>query len=258
MNSAAQPATFVTAQWQAPSSARALTTTRLGAGRSQPPFDRFNLGDHVGDDRAAVAANRALLVSDCALPAAPLWLKQVHGIAVLDADQFDARITPEADAAITRTPGRVLAILTADCLPIVFAADDGSVIGAAHAGWRGLAAGVLEATITAMQHPAGKVAAWIGPGIRQAAFEVGREVRDAFLATDKLAFAAFKPSDRRDHFFCDLAMLARLRLMQSGLTRIADCGLCTHADATSFYSHRRDQRSGRMATLIWRAPSDAY
>lgn len=257
MKSTAHPDNVVTAQWQAPASVRALTTTRLGAGRSQPPFDRFNLGDHVGDDAAIVASNRAQLANDLALPAAPLWLKQVHGIAVLDADQFDASITPEADAAITRTPGRVLTILTADCLPIVFAAHDGSVIGAAHAGWRGLAAGVLEATITAMQHPTGKIAAWIGPGIRQAAFEVGREVRDAFLATDKLAFAAFKPSDRRDHFVCDLAMLARLRLMQSGLTRIADCGLCTHADATRFYSHRRDQRSGRVATLIWRAPSDA-
>ena len=242
----------VRACWQAPAGVLACTTTRSGPGVSQPPFDVFNLGDHVGDEPAAVAANRAALHECLALPAEPLWLRQVHGTQVVDADAVPARTTPEADAAVTRRPGRVLAILTADCLPVLFAADDGSVLGAAHAGWRGLAAGVLEATIAAMGHEPRRIVVWIGPGIRQAAFEVGPEVREAFVAADKLAFAAFKPSPRAGHFLCDLAMLARLRLMQAGLVRIADCGLCTHAAPQQFYSHRRDQRTGRMATLLWR------
>ena len=241
---------IVEAQWQAPAGVRAFTTTRLGPGHSQPPFDAFTLGDHVGDDPAAVAANRAALRRAFALPNDPLWLHQVHGTQVVDADAQAIVDRPEADAAVTRRPDRVLAILTADCLPVVFAADDGSVIGAAHAGWRGLAAGVLEATIAAMAHEPRRIAAWIGPGIRQAAFEVGPEVREAFVATDRLAFAAFKPSPRAGHFLCDLAMLARLRMMQIGLTRIADCGLCTHAAPQQFFSHRRDQRTGRMATVV--------
>lgn len=243
---------FVRAQWQAPAGVQAFTTTRLGPGVSLPPFDAFNLGDHVGDDAAAVAANRVVLRRALDLPNEPLWLRQVHGTHVVDADTVAVGEIPEADAAVTRRSGRVLAILTADCLPIVFAADDGSVVGAAHAGWRGLAAGVLEATIMAMRHDPAHIVAWIGPGIRQPAFEVGPEVRDAFLAADKLAFAAFKPSPRTGHFLCDLAMLARLRLMRLGLAAIVDCGFCTHADAIRFYSHRRDSRSGRMATLVWR------
>jgi YfiH family protein len=242
----------VRAQWQAPAGVQALATTRRGLGLSVPPYDDFNLGDHVGDDPAAVAANRAALREQWKLPADPLWLRQVHGTRVVDAGVMATDDVPEADAAITHESGRVLAILTADCLPVLFAADDGSVLGAAHAGWRGLAAGVLEATVAAMRHDPRRIAAWIGPGIRRAAFEVGPEVREAFVAADKLAFAAFKPSPRAGHFQCDLAMLARLRLMQSGLSRIADCGLCTHASPQQFYSHRRDQRTGRMATLVWR------
>ena len=243
---------FVRARWQAPAGVHALATTRRGPGVSAPPFDAFNLGDHVGDDPVAVAANRAALRGQLDLPAEPLWLRQVHGTQVVDADAVPEGAVPEADAAVTRQGGRVLAILTADCLPVLFAADDGAVLGAAHAGWRGLAAGVLEATIIAMRHDPRRIVAWIGPGIRQAAFEVGPEVREAFVVADKLAFAAFKPSPRAGHFLCDLAMLARLRLMQSGLSRIADCGLCTHAAPQTFYSHRRDQRTGRMASLLWR------
>lgn len=244
---------IVRALWQAPAGVHALATTRRGPGVSAPPFEDFNLGDHVGDDPAVVAANRAALREWLNLPAEPLWLRQVHGTRVVDADAVSADGVPEADAAITHESGRVLAILTADCLPVLFAADDGSVLGAAHAGWRGLAAGVLEATLAAMRHDPRRVVAWIGPGIRQAAFEVGPEVREAFVAADKLAFAAFKPSPRAGHFQCDLAMLARLRLMQSGLSRIADCGLCSHAAPQQFFSHRRDQRTGRMATLAWRS-----
>ena len=146
--------------------------------------------DHVGDDRLAVAHNRVALRHTHALPADPLWLRQVHGTAVVDADVLAAHTLPEADAALTRAPGRVLAILTADCLPVVFSADDGSVIAAAHAGWRGLAAGVLEATVAAMRHPATRIAAWMGPAIRQPAFEVGPEVR-ALLGPNGLSCAEF-------------------------------------------------------------------
>ncbi|MBL0042590.1 MAG: peptidoglycan editing factor PgeF [Xanthomonadales bacterium] len=243
--------TVIRAHWQAPARVQAFTTTRRGPGESQPPFDVFNLGDHVGDDPAAVVANRAALWQTFALPAEPLWLRQVHGTQVADADVVAPGEVPEADAAVTREPGRVLAILTADCLPVVFAADDASSIGAAHAGWRGLADGVLEATVAAMRHDPSRIHAWIGPGIRQAAFEVGPEVRERFVVADRLAFAAFKPSARPGHFLCDLAMLARLRLMKLGLVRIADCALCTHVAPQQFYSHRRDQRTGRMATLVW-------
>ena len=235
----------VHAQWPAPAGVHGLTTTRLGPGVSAAPFDRFNLGDHVGDDPLAVAANRVALGREYALPAATLWLRQVHGTDVVDADTVAIGDVPTADAVISRSPDRVLAILTADCLPVLFAADDGSVIGAAHAGWRGLAAGVLEATVAAMHHESKRIAAWIGPAIRQPVFEVGR--------SDKLAPAAFVPSARAGHFLCDLALLARQRLMQLGLVRIADCGLCSFADTAHFYSHRRDQRSGRMATLLWRS-----
>lgn len=243
---------LVRAQWQAPAGVHAFTTTRSAPGVSQAPYDRFNLGDHVGDDPAAVATNRALLRREFALPAEPVWLSQVHGTRVVDIDQRPLDLLPEADAALTRVRGRVLAVLTADCLPVLFADADGGVIAAAHAGWRGLAGGVLENTVRAMAVPAAKISTWIGPGIRLPAFEVGPEVRETFVAADRLAFAAFKPSARRGHFHCDLAMLARLRLMREGVTRIADCGLCTHADAARFYSHRRQAPTGRMATLVWR------
>jgi polyphenol oxidase len=242
---------LIRAQWLAPAGVQALTTTRQASGVSLPPFDRSNLGDHVGDDPAAVARNRALLVAAAALPSEPLWLRQVHGIQVIDVDALANGEVPEADAAITRRAGRVLAILTADCLPVLFAADDGSVLGAAHAGWRGLAAGVLEATIAAMRIDPSRIAAWIGPGIRQAAFEVGGEVRDMFVAQDARATEAFRASDRDGHLRCDLALLARKRLRHAGVVDIADCGLCTHDDAR-FHSHRRDGRGGRMATLLWR------
>lgn len=247
---------FVSAQWSAPAGIHAFTTTRRGPGVSRSPFDDFNLGDHVGDDPGAVAANRAALRRTLALPSEPQWLRQVHGIDVVDADAVPDREVPEADAAVSRQRGRVLAILTADCLPVLFAADDGSVLGVAHAGWRGLAAGVLEATVAAMQVDAGRLHAWIGPAIRQTAYEVGADVREAFIAHDRAAASAFVPSARTSHFLCDLAALARQRLLHTGLTAIADCGLCTHVDAERFYSHRRDRRSGRMATLIWRSDDE--
>lgn len=242
---------FLRAQWFAPDCVFAGTTTRGMPGRSLAPFDCFNLGDHVGDASDTVAANRAALRAALSLPAEPLWLKQVHGVHVVDADALSDGAMPEADAAVTRRADRVLAIQTADCLPVVFAVDDGSVIGAAHAGWRGLAAGVLESTVLAMGREPGRITAWIGPHIRQDAFEVGPEVRAAFIANDAHADQAFKPSNRAGRFMADLTLLARRRLQSIGMTHIDDCGHCSHARAKDFYSYRRDGNTGRMATLIW-------
>ncbi|HET6396886.1 MAG TPA: peptidoglycan editing factor PgeF [Pseudoxanthomonas sp.] len=247
------------ADWPAPPGVAAFTTLRHGAGASAPPFDRFNLGARSGDEPAAVAANRAGLVQRFGLPSAPHWLRQVHGTAVL---RFDAPAAsaaalddePEADAAVTAVPGTVLAILTADCLPVVFAAGDGSEVGAAHAGWRGLAAGVLEATVAAMRTPAPRLRAWLGPAAGPQAYEVGEEVRAAFVAGDPQAASAFAAT-RPGHWRADLYALARRRLQAAGLPAAAihGGGLCTISDPHRFYSHRRDARTGRMATVAWLA-----
>jgi YfiH family protein len=254
--SAAHPA-MLEADWPAPPRVHALTTLRFGAGVSQPPFDTFNLGARCGDDPAAVDANRTELVARLGLPSLPRWLQQVHGTDVV---RFDERAMPlsqrdelQADAAATSTPGVVLAILTADCLPVVFAADDGSEVGAAHAGWRGLAAGVLDATVAAMRTPPDRLLAWLGPAAGSQAYEVGEEVFDAFVAGDAGAASAFAVT-RPGHWTVDLYALARRRLAAAGVERVHGGGLCTISDPQRFYSHRRDQRSGRMATLAWIAP----
>jgi len=240
------------ASWNAPSNVHAFTTLRCGAGSSRPPFDSFNLGNARaadGDDPAVVARNRAELVERAGLPSPPCWLRQVHRTRVL---RFDAPSSdePEADAAVTATPGVVLAILTADCLPVVFAARDGSGIGAAHAGWRGLAAGVLEETVAAMGAAPGDIAAWLGPAAGPGAYEVGEEVFDAFATRDARARAAFTAT-RPGHWRVDLYALARQRLADAGVTDVQGGGLCTIADPVRFFSHRRDGRSGRIATLAW-------
>lgn len=231
--------------WDLPARVRALQTTREG-GVGQPPFASFNLGDHVGDEVATVTANRARLRA--LLPAEPLWLEQVHGIAVVDADHAEGR--PMADAALARGAGRVCAVLTADCLPVLLCDDEGGVVAAAHAGWRGLAAGVLEATIARMDVPGPRLSAWIGPGIGPEAFEVGAEVRAAFIDDDPGAATAFVPSPA-GRWMADLAALAERRLVRCGVSRIRVDGRSTHADATRWYSFRRDGRTGRMASLIW-------
>ncbi|HEY0333750.1 MAG TPA: peptidoglycan editing factor PgeF [Stenotrophomonas sp.] len=247
------------ADWPAPSAIQAFTTLRHGAGVSAAPFDHFNLGNRTaadGDDPAAVAQNRAALAELAGLPSAPHWLRQVHGTAVL---RFDAPPTgqgpdhePTADAAVTDTVGVVLAILTADCLPVVLAADDGREVAAAHAGWRGLADGVLERTVAAMQTPAGRLVAWLGPAAGAQAYEVGEEVHAAFLAHDARAGQAFVAT-RPGHWRVDLYALAQQRLADAGVRvgSIHGGGLCTISDPTRFYSHRRDRRTGRMATLAW-------
>lgn len=243
---------FLFADWPAPAGIRAATTLRSGPGVSAPPFDAFNLGARCGDEPGAVATNRVRLADALALPAPPRWLQQVHGADVHEArDAFDPAQEPVADAAVADAGAVVLAVLTADCLPVLFCSDDGSRIGAAHAGWRGLAAGVLEATVAAMAMPPERLLVWLGPAAGPAAYEIGVEVRDAFLARDAAADVAFAPT-RPGHWRVDLYRLARQRLAEVGVTRVYGGERCTISEPAAFFSHRRDQRTGRMASLIWR------
>jgi len=244
--------TWIFPDWPAPARIHAAVTTRHGPGISAPPFGRFNLGLRSGDSLDAVQANRSALQQVLALPAEPRWLHQVHGIAVAELGPLASDDEPQADAAVSHIPGTVLSILTADCLPVLFCATDGSEIGAAHAGWRGLAGGVLEATVTQLQSPPERLMAWLGPCIGAASYEVGEEVRAAFVAEDAAAAGTFVPT-RPGHWRCDLEALARRRLAAAGLTRVYGGGFDTHADSR-FYSYRRDgARSGRFASLIWLA-----
>jgi polyphenol oxidase len=236
--------------WPLPSGVRAAFTTRLG-GVSAPPWDSFNLGGHVGDGADAVAANRARLASMLGLRAEPAWLSQVHGVEVADLDDQEASHEPaRADAVVTRGT-RPCVIMVADCLPVLFASADGRRIGAAHAGWRGLVAGVLERTVTALGVPPGELTAWLGPAISQRHFEVGTEVRDAFVAAQPDA-AGFFEANARQRWQADLSGLARRRLEKLGLRSLHGGHWCTFADQPRFFSHRRDGRGGRMAALIWR------
>ncbi len=262
-------ASFILPDWPAPPGVRALATTRRG-GVSRAPWLGFNLADHVGDDARAVAANRALLRRE--LPAEPVWLTQVHGIVCVDA-ALTAHGT-KADASFTRQRGVACGVLTADCLPVLLCDDRASVVGVAHAGWRGLAAGVIEATVAALHEPGERLMAWLGPAIGPRAFEVGGEVRDLFVARDPRATSAFAPA-AGGKWLCDICQLARQRLNALGISRVAgprsgspgidgpcrgvpvtqgegtgaDC--CTARDAERFFSYRRDGVSGRMASLIW-------
>jgi YfiH family protein len=238
---------FLAPDWPAPSRVRALVTTRRG-GASKPPYDEFNLAMHVGDDPVAVAANRARLRRH--VPAEPFWLEQVHGIDVASADE-GSDVPVRADASVARKGGTVCAVMTADCLPVLFCNDEGSVVAAAHAGWRGLAAGVLEATLAAMAVEPGRVMAWLGPAIGPGAFEVGDEVRTTFLASDPEAQAAFASQGMEGKWLADIFMLARRRLVQAGVDRIYGGGLCTVSGSERFYSYRRESMTGRFASLVW-------
>ncbi|MNZ95268.1 Laccase domain protein YfiH [compost metagenome] len=237
--------------WPAPANVRACVTTRAG-GVSQAPFDSFNLGDHVGDDLAAVAENRRRL--QALLGCRPAWLSQVHGVAVVEADP--ARVA-EADASWSATPGIACTIMTADCLPVLFCDRAGSRVAAAHAGWRGLAAGVLEASVAALSCPPSEVLVWLGPAIGPQAFEVGGEVREVFVAQHAEAAEAFVPSVNPGRFLADLYRLARIRLAAIGVTAVYGGGLCTFSDDARFYSYRREPRTGRLASLIWLEPAPA-
>jgi polyphenol oxidase len=241
-------ACYLTPDWPVHAAVRAAFTLRTG-GVSLAPFASLNLGTLVGDSPRAVTENRARVAELLSLPAEPAWLDQVHGNIVTDLDA-QPEATHGADAAISRTAGRVLAIQVADCLPVLLAAEDASAVGAAHSGWRGLAAGVLEATVRALAVDAGKLSAWLGPAIGPAAFEVGAEVRDTFVAQDPRAAAAFT-ANARGRWQCDLYELARQRLNALGVQAVFGGGLCTHSDAARFFSFRRDGRCGRMAALVW-------
>jgi YfiH family protein len=243
------PGTNFVPDWPAPRNVRSAQSLRTG-GRSVGTYASLNLGTRVGDDGRAVEENRALLKHSLALPADPLWLEQVHGTTVIDADNASART---GDAVVTRRSGVVCAIQTADCLPVLFAHDSGSHIAAAHAGWRGLSAGVLEATVQAMAVPATELIAWLGPAIGPEFFEVGEEVRAAFVSRDAAAASAFA-GNARGRWQADLFWLAGRRLQTLGIARVYGGGLCTYRDEARFFSHRRDGGSGRMATLIWLEP----
>lgn len=235
----------------------ALVSLRNG-GASQAPYDDgwggggLNLGAHVGDDLISVQRNRQQLSSW--LPAQPAWLSQVHGSVVLDAATIDPLADPPtADSSFTIARQVVCAILTADCLPVLFCDRAGTVVGVAHAGWRGLAAGVLEQTVAAMRNAgADQILAWLGPAIGSTAFEVGTEVRAVFIAIDAALVCAFVPIPARDgKYLADIYQLARLRLRHAGVNVITGGGFCTYSDARRFYSYRRDGMTGRMASFIW-------
>lgn len=227
-----------------------MITTRLG-GVSQGPYASLNLGDHVGDDPAAVVENRAILQQRLGLPAAPHWLTQVHGCQVATAEQSMPGCA--ADAICTRQPGRVCAVLTADCLPLLICDRQGGGVCAVHAGWRGLAAGVIEAALAKHDRPAADLLVWLGPAIGPGAFEVGEDVRQAFVAQDCEAEAAFEPL-RAGHWLADIYTLARQRLSRLGVGFVGGGEYCTVTDRERFFSYRRDGVTGRMASLIWLEP----
>jgi len=237
---------FLAADWPAPAHIKAGTTLRSG-GKSAAPYDSLNLGAHTEDDADAVAHNRAQLRDVLSLPAEPAWLDQVHGIEVANADQ---PIKGSADAAIGSAADAVCAVLTADCLPVVFCDKKGTRWAVAHAGWRGLAAGVLEATVDALEIKPADLMAWMGPAIGQSHFEVGAEVRAAFVDACSDDFSAFKEGAKPGKFRADIYALARSRLSRHAVKAVYGGGWCT-ADDDRFYSYRQARETGRMATLIW-------
>jgi hypothetical protein len=241
----AAPYDWIVPDWPASPRVRALVTTRTG-GVSRGSFASFNLGTRVGDDPAAVEHNRAILRRH--LPGDPVWLQQVHGIDVVDAESAGA--VPRADGAVARTRHGVCAVLTADCVPVLLAHRSGAAVGIAHAGWRGLAGGVIEATLARMAVAPEEVIAWLGPAIGPRAYEVGPDVYDAFVTRDPGASAAFAPHGD-GKFSADLHALARRRLAAAGVSGAYAGGQCTYTDAGRFYSYRRERTTGRFASLIW-------
>ena len=233
--------------WPAPAGVRASVTTRAG-GVSLPPYDTFNLGDHVGDAPQAVAENRKRLTDECSADAA--WLKQVHGLAVAYANP---QVIAEADASWTDTPGIACTVMTADCLPALFCNRAGTRVAAAHAGWRGLAGGVLEATLDTLDSDPADILVWLGPAIGPQAFEVGAEVREAFIVVHPQADEAFVPGAQPGKFMADIYKLARIRLAARGVTAVYGGGYWTVTDPR-FFSYRRASTTGRFASLVWLEP----
>lgn len=256
-DASAAPIPVIEPEWPAPAGARACTSTRRG-GSSAPPFDDLNLAGHVGDDPAAVAANRARLRRALALPAEPVWLRQVHGAAVIALAAGTGSVPP-ADGAVTSFPGRVCAVLSADCVPIVLCARDATRIGVLHGGWRGLAAGIIAAGVAAMGRAPQDLLAWLGPAIGAGAYEVDEPVRAALLDPAPALEPAFTPA-RAGRWHADLGAIARLQLGACGVRAVYASGRCTVSEPAAFFSHRRDGTTGRMATLAWlepRAPGHA-
>ncbi|HSH29442.1 MAG TPA: peptidoglycan editing factor PgeF, partial [Thiohalobacter sp.] len=236
---------WIVPDWPAPAGVRAVSTTRTG-GVSTGPYASLNLAGHVGDDPANVAANRVRLRERLQLPAGPAWLEQIHGTGILD---LDAEPPGPADGALATRPGRVCVVMTADCLPLLLCSRAGDRVAAVHAGWRGLAAGVIEAALDRLAGRGEALLAWLGPAIGPTAFAVGEEVRAAFLRHDPRAAQAFQ---RRDgELYADLYTLARQRLAAHGVTAVYGGGRCTWSEPEQFYSYRRDGTTGRMASLIW-------
>lgn len=236
---------LIVPDWPAPATVRALQTTRLG-GVSTGVYAGLNLGDHVGDAPERVLANRLWLGAH--LGAEPLWLKQVHGVNVLDADQADA--SREADASFTRRAGQACVVLTADCLPLLLCNSSGTAVAAVHAGWRSLCGGIIERTLAVARRPGDEWLAWMGPAIGPRAFEVGDEVRMAFVDQDERAAEAFL-ADSVGKWRTDIYRLARQRLAAAGVTAIYGGGHCTMEEGAQFYSYRRDGVTGRMGSFIW-------
>lgn len=238
---------FIEPDWPAPAGVRALSTLRTG-GVSSGVYQGLNLGAHVGDAPEAVEENRRLLALAAGLDCEPLWLEQVHSPRAVYA--ADWQVGVQADACVALSPGQVCAIMTADCLPVLFCDEFGKSVAAAHAGWRGLLSGVLESTLFMMNAPPAKILAWIGPGIGRQAFEVGEEVRQAFVTRDAGATGFFQ-ANPAGRWQADLPGLARHRLNKLGLERVFGGDLCTASDAERFFSYRRDGQCGRMASMVW-------
>lgn len=238
---------FIQPDWPLPPGVVACSTTRHG-GVSLPPYDSLNLGSHVGDVESAVWRNRELLVAGASLPQMPYWLEQVHGTRVL---RLEGQVPTDlrADAVYSNQPGQVCAVMTADCLPVLFCSRAGKEVAAAHAGWRGLCDGVLESTVAEFAAEPGQIIAWLGPAIGPQRFEVGAEVRAAFMAVDAAAGAAFIPQG--DKYLADIYLLARQRLQAVGITEIYGGNRCTVSEISHFFSYRRERITGRLASLIW-------
>ncbi|HHW76770.1 MAG TPA: peptidoglycan editing factor PgeF [Xanthomonadaceae bacterium] len=244
-----QPEPLIIPNWPAPARVRAVSTTRLG-GISSPPYDSLNLAGHVGDDPARVAENRRRLMAAVGYPAEPAWLEQVHGTTVVAAETIRAPVA--ADAAWTREPGRPCAVMTADCLPVLLCDRAGKVIAAVHVGWRGMAGGVIAATVARLGVPPMELLVWLGPAIGPNVFEVGEEVRTAFIALDKANAGCFRPSPA-GRWLADIYAMARLQLRRLYVTAIYGGDYCTFSEPERFFSYRRANRTGRMASLIWLA-----
>lgn len=241
-------------EWPAPPNIHALCTTRAG-GVSEYPWSSLNLGDHVGDESARVQENRLRLARACGLPKASFgWLNQVHGIEVVQLPNDEWATVPEADASFTQIAGQACTILTADCLPVILCDQKGFTVAAAHAGWRSLCFGVLENLVARMGLPGNTLMAWLGPAIGPHAFEIGPEVRAAFIERNPGADVAFSSiGARKGHYMADIYRLARQRLESLGIQHIYGGNFCTVTDSQHFYSYRRDGKTGRMATVIWKA-----